>query len=237
MFTLERRTRGEATPSREPTESAEPSRQTPSTSVFPTTDYAAITTITQPSEIYGLVPGVESSMRSRLAEPEPDALFGTLPLTNEEGDPLDAIGSVDPRPSVISRNIVTVAEARALVTYFLHTLGVSGTFHFGLREGAYPLLERLQYLTPLLFSTMCHIAAQRIPSFHHLVQVLEADSAGPETDEVEDPTIDIELGIGPEEITALALRAVFTGDAAAGRSALTWARGLGKVRPGKTVLT
>ncbi len=163
--------------------------------------------------------------------PDPLLDTSTLPDGPDGPDSLPEIGDGDPRPNVISKNIVTAPQARALVTYFFHVLGLGGTFHFGLRAGAYPLLPRMEDLTPLLFGTMCHLAAQRIPAFHHLTPALEADTVAPEVEEEEhDPTIDIELGIGPEEITALALRAVYTGDAAAGRSGLTWARGLGKVR-------
>ncbi|BEJ17888.1 hypothetical protein CspHIS471_0701560 [Cutaneotrichosporon sp. HIS471] len=217
VFTLERRTRGEEASSQEATEPEPvgPSRPTPS-STFTTTDFAAITTITQPNDIYGLVPGSERPPSNR-SEP--------VPVRNS----LPEIGEADPRPNVISKNIVTAPEARALVTYFLHTLGESGTFHFGLCVGSYPLLTRLEDLTPFIMGTICHVSAQRIPTFHHLISVLETDTVPPEVEEDEDPTIDIELGIGPEEISALALRAVFTGDAVASRSGLTWARGLGKL--------
>ncbi|BEI94626.1 uncharacterized protein CcaverHIS019_0701980 [Cutaneotrichosporon cavernicola] len=215
VFTLERRTRGEDASSQEATEPepAGPSRPTPS-GTFATPDFAAITTITQPSDIYGLVPGSERPPNNR-HEP----VLNSLP----------EIGEADPRPNVISKSIVTAPEARALVTYFLHTLGQSGTFHFGLCVGSYPLLSRLEDLTPFIMGTICHVSAQRMPAFHHLISVLETDTVPPEVEEEEDPTIDIELGIGPEEISALALRAVFTGDAVASRSGLTWARGLGKL--------
>ncbi|CAK9782521.1 unnamed protein product [Cutaneotrichosporon oleaginosum] len=200
VFALERRTRGEAEASSEPTEDGIAIRQMPSAATFPTADFMAITTVTQPNEIYGLQPEGENTVPSTRPVYRP---VGGLSAP-EHAEALPEIGSADPRPSVISKNIVDAPTARAMVTYFLHSLGACGTFGFDLRAGAYPLLERLEQLTPF--------------------------KAGPEVEEdEEDPTIDIELGIGPEEITALALRAVFTGDMAAGRSALTWARGLGKL--------
>ncbi|KLT38845.1 hypothetical protein CC85DRAFT_314193 [Cutaneotrichosporon oleaginosum] len=191
---------GEAEASSEPTEDGIAIRQMPSAATFPTADFMAITTVTQPNEIYGLQPEGENTVPSTRPVYRP---VGGLSAP-EHAEALPEIGSADPRPSVISKNIVDAPTARAMVTYFLHSLGACGTFGFDLRAGAYPLLERLEQLTPF--------------------------KAGPEVEEdEEDPTIDIELGIGPEEITALALRAVFTGDMAAGRSALTWARGLGKL--------
>lgn len=117
-------------------------------------------------------------------------------------------------------------------------------YGFPLEVGKYPLLPSgLTTLTPLLFNVLCLLSAERMPVFHALLPRLirECQTANPVEEgfvfrDEHDPTIDIELGIGPEEITAVALLSMFAGDASCngadqcGRSALNWARGLGKVR-------
>lgn len=108
-------------------------------------------------------------------------------------------------------------------------------YGFALRECDYPLLPAgLGTLTPLLFNVMCVLSAQRIPTFHDSIGslVAEYDAERPVDDGVEydaDPMIDIELGIGPEEITGIALHSMFASEPEQASSALYWARGLGKV--------
>lgn len=109
-------------------------------------------------------------------------------------------------------------------------------YGFALTPDTYPLLPGLATLTPLLFNVMTLLAAQRMPTFHRLIGSLleEWRSMNPiqgvEEEEEPNPTIDIELGIGPEEITAVALLSMFSSvGGVEGRAGLNWARGLGKL--------
>ena len=128
-------------------------------------------------------------------------------------------------------------------------------FGFPLQIGAWPYLpEGKSTMTPLILGVACLIPSERLPRFHHLFELLTAELNGSifnakpgysnsnrpltitntdgEAASLDAPDLDLELGIGPEEITALCAAATFTcsdkSDAMA-RTVFEWTRGYLKV--------
>lgn len=105
-------------------------------------------------------------------------------------------------------------------------------------------------MTPLILGVACLIPAERIPHYHQTFDILMNELLDPifnanpgyssaqnpdpdvESASLEEPDLDLELGIGPEEITALCTAATFTcsdrSDAMA-RTVFQWTRGYLKV--------
>jgi hypothetical protein len=126
-------------------------------------------------------------------------------------------------------------------------------YGFTIRTYEYPFLATgKSTVTPYILSVMALVAAERLPAFHPLVPALEMESSvlnpvdlaaatDPEvaetyvTGETEDePFFNVELGIGPEEITATAVLASFStaqDSHVAAKAANEWARGFAKVSP------
>ena len=124
--------------------------------------------------------------------------------------------------------------------------------------GTWPYLpEGKPTMTPLILGVACLIPSERLPRYHHIFELLATElsesifNAKPgysnsnrpptttdpdaEAATLDAPDLDLELGIGPEEITALCAAATFTcsdkSDAMA-RTVFEWTRGYLKV--GKT---
>jgi hypothetical protein len=124
-------------------------------------------------------------------------------------------------------------------------------YGFTIRTYEYPFLATgKSTVTPYILSVMALVAAERLPAFHPLVPALQMESSvlnpvdlaaatDPEvaetyvTGETEDePFFNVELGIGPEEITATAVLASFStaqDSHVAAKAANEWARGFAKV--------
>lgn len=128
-------------------------------------------------------------------------------------------------------------------------------FGFPLQIGAWPYLpEGKPTITPLILGVSCLIPAERLPHYHHIFDYLTTElsesifnakpgysasnrpvsTSDPDAEpaSLEAPDLDLELGIGPEEITALCAAATFTcserSDAMA-RTVFEWTRGYLKV--------
>lgn len=129
-------------------------------------------------------------------------------------------------------------------------------FGFPLQLGAWPYLpEGKPTITPLILGVACLIPAERLPHYNHVFDHLMLELNEPifnatpgysnsnrpptttdpdaEAATLDAPDLDLELGIGPEEITALCAAATFTcsdkSDAMA-RTVFEWTRGYLKVR-------
>lgn len=156
------------------------------------------------------------------------------------------------QPSVLS------VPARLTLSshYSFHAHLAQHLFGFPLQIGAWPYLpEGKPTITPLILGVACLIPAERLPHYHHLFDYLTTElsetifNATPgysgsnrpvstenpdaEPASLDAPDLDLELGIGPEEITALCAAATFTcserSDAMA-RTVFEWTRGYLKVR-------
>ncbi len=125
-------------------------------------------------------------------------------------------------------------------------------YGFTIRTYEYPFLPAGKAtITPYILTVMALVAAERLPAFHPLVPVLAQETSDtnpveliaatdPESAECyrngetgEEPIFNVELGLGPEEITATAVLASFstsTDSHVAGKAANEWARGFAKVR-------
>lgn len=123
---------------------------------------------------------------------------------------------------------------------------------FVIRVGEYPFLAAgKSTITPYILSVMTFIAAERLPAFHEKVAPLTMETsvacplglsiaAEPHMESVYEaggsegePFFNVELGIGPEEITGMSLIASFSTSSdshIAAKAALEWARGFAKVR-------
>ena len=128
-------------------------------------------------------------------------------------------------------------------------------FGFPLQIGAWPYLpEGKPTMTPLILGVACLIPSERLPHYHHVFELLMAELNEPifhakpgysnsnrppttsdpdaEAGTLDAPDLDLELGIGPEEITALCAAATFTcsdkSDVMA-RTVFEWTRGYLKV--------
>jgi hypothetical protein len=124
-------------------------------------------------------------------------------------------------------------------------------YGFTIRTYEYPFLAAgKSTITPYILSVMSLVAAERLPAFHPLVPALAAETSAANlvelatatdpdvaeayvTGETEDePFFNVELGIGPEEITATSVLASFTtapDSHIAAKAANEWARGFAKV--------
>ncbi len=124
-------------------------------------------------------------------------------------------------------------------------------YGFTIRTYEYPFLAAgKSTITPYILSVLTLVAAERLPAFHPLVPALaeETSEANPVvlaaatdpevaeayvTGEADDePFFNVELGIGPEEITATSVLASFTTSSdshVAAKAANEWARGFAKV--------
>jgi hypothetical protein len=122
---------------------------------------------------------------------------------------------------------------------------------FVLRVGEYPFLPTgKSTITPYILSAMTLIAAERLPAFHEMVSPLNMETsvacplglsvaADPHMERVYEQGgsegeafFNVELGIGPEEITGMSVIASFSTAAnshVAAKAALEWARGFAKV--------
>ena len=105
------------------------------------------------------------------------------------------------------------------------------------------------FITPLIFTSICMLAAERIPRYHDLRQSIARSDLGRAVVDATpglafapgqegasenglEPDLDLELGIGPEEITALLLYASFSSSPRSdviARTAFEWTRGYLKV--------
>lgn len=134
-------------------------------------------------------------------------------------------------------------------------------FGFPLQLGSWPYLPAgKSTITPLILGSICLIASERIPAYHSTVSRLVASDLGDsilgatsglswapikEGEERkeesrdgreaggEEPDLDLELGIGPEEICALLVYASFSSSPrsdAIARCGFEWTRGYLKVR-------
>lgn len=106
------------------------------------------------------------------------------------------------------------------------------------------------FITPLILTSICMLAAERIPRYHDLCRTIAGSDLGRAivdatpglafapgqdgaTDNGLEPDLDLELGIGPEEITALLLYASFSSSPRSdiiAHTAFEWTRGYLKVR-------
>lgn len=109
-------------------------------------------------------------------------------------------------------------------------------YGFPLQENKYPFLPSgLPTITPFICSVLCLVVAERVPTFHNLAPRLHelALQTCPVDDYVADevdPVHDIELGIGPEEITAACVLSMYMpSDGKFSVAAFNWAQGLFKV--------
>ncbi|TIA91006.1 hypothetical protein E3P81_02196 [Wallemia ichthyophaga] len=133
-------------------------------------------------------------------------------------------GSLDPRPNVIKKGLVSQRSAEELVDFF-HTNLSGQLFGFRLQIGHFPYLpEGRPTLTPLIIGVICLAASERVPSesFRSLVSNLMVDlddfSFKPaitqhylvdNQDAIDNDDLDLEMGIGPEEIVAMCIASVF----------------------------
>ncbi|TIA90288.1 hypothetical protein E3P99_01603 [Wallemia hederae] len=133
-------------------------------------------------------------------------------------------GSLDPRPNVIKKGLLSQSSAEDLVDFF-HSNLAGQLFGFRLQIGHFPYLpEGKSTLTPLITGVICLAASERAPSdnFRCLVGNLMIDlddfSFQPaitqhysvdDQDALDNDELDLELGIGPEEIVAMCIASVF----------------------------
>ncbi|KAL7419289.1 hypothetical protein Q5752_006126 [Cryptotrichosporon argae] len=162
----------------------------------------------------------------------------------------DRLGSQDTRGNIITKGILTNAEACVLAEYFFdrlapHMFGPAFSFT------SFPFLSP-QSVTPMILSVICHTAAQRVPDFHQRTLELGQDVADrldapadsfwpadlPSTTGF-DSDLNPELGIGPEEIFAAYVLSIYSDDRTIARDvaaqAFKWARGWNKFRKAKGV--
>ncbi|KAF8311000.1 hypothetical protein DL93DRAFT_2083956 [Clavulina sp. PMI_390] len=162
----------------------------------------------------------------------------------------EGLGESDPRPDIIKAGVVNLTDANVLVDHF-HAHLAHHLFGFPLQVGAWPYLpEGKPTITPLILGVACLVPAERLPHYHHVFDLLMTELNEPifnatpgysnsnrpptttdpdaEAATLDAPDLDLELGIGPEEITALCVAATFTcsdkSDAMA-RTVFEWTRG------------
>ncbi|KAL8291300.1 hypothetical protein RQP46_002278 [Phenoliferia psychrophenolica] len=146
---------------------------------------------------------------------------------------LDLVGSQDPRVDVVKSGIVPQPDAEILVDFFHAHLG-QHLFGFPFRLGSWPYLPAggRATITPLILGAICLVGSERIPRYHELIPHLAASDlreailnaepghafapvqqaqqqgyGGPDQAE---PDLDLELGIGPEEISSLLIYATLS---------------------------
>ncbi|KAK4052317.1 hypothetical protein OIO90_004398 [Microbotryomycetes sp. JL221] len=158
---------------------------------------------------------------------------------------LEAVGSQDPRQDVVKQGLVSSGDAEVLLDFF-HAQLAPHLCGFVLRMRAWPYLPTgKSNITPLILGSICLVAAERIPRFHSLLDKLESSdlrdsilnatpglSFAPGSDSSKqnglEPDLDLELGIGPEEISALLVYASLSHSTRSdqiARTAFEWTRG------------
>ncbi|KAF8328189.1 uncharacterized protein EI90DRAFT_3155910 [Cantharellus anzutake] len=179
-----------------------------------------------------------------------DLIHTAPPVPSPPSKRTEMLGESDPRSNIIKAGIVTMADANILVDHF-HAHLAHHLFGFPLQIGSWPyLLEGKPTITPLILGVACLIPAERLPHYHRTFEFLMQELNGPifnatpgysrhnrppttsdpdvEASNLDPPDLDLELGIGPEEITALCAASTFTcsekSDAMA-RTVFEWTRG------------
>ncbi|ORY85984.1 hypothetical protein BCR35DRAFT_302615 [Leucosporidium creatinivorum] len=167
---------------------------------------------------------------------------------------LDAVGSSDPRTDVVKTGLVSPGDAEVLLDFF-HAHLAPHFLGFPLQLRSWPYLPAgKSTITPLILGSICLVSAERIPAYHETVSRLVASDLGesilnataglswapPKDGDKgetrgregaaggEEPDLDLELGIGPEEISALLIYASFSSSPrsdAIARCAFEWTRG------------
>ena len=133
------------------------------------------------------------------------------------------VGSLDPRPNVIKKGVVSQPAAENLIDFF-HTNLSTQLFGFRVQIGHFPYLpEGKPTLTPLITGVICLVASERIPNENlrlpvgNLMIDLDDFSFKPAIEQAnvlkdedgDEDDLDLELGIGPEEIVAMCIASVF----------------------------
>ncbi|KAK4048416.1 hypothetical protein OIV83_004762 [Microbotryomycetes sp. JL201] len=158
---------------------------------------------------------------------------------------LEIVGSQDPRNDIVKSGAVSSTDAEVLLDFF-HAQLAPHFNGFVLRMRAWPYLPAgKSTITPLVLASICLVAAERLPRFHQLLERLESSelnepilnatpglSFAPGSESTAEnglePDLDPELGIGPEEISALLVYASFSSSPRSdtiARTAFEWARG------------
>ncbi|KAK4684348.1 hypothetical protein P7C73_g5834, partial [Tremellales sp. Uapishka_1] len=148
------------------------------------------------------------------------------------------LGVDDPRKSIIKNGIISNAHAFDMVTYF-HANVTPFLFGYELAFGKFPYHPQgPTAITPFILSVMCLVASERVKAFHpyrsvigdavtHYLKHSPADSFAKPGDD--DDELDPETGIGPEEIVATCILAMFMDERKEARtiagSAIKWATG------------
>ncbi|GAA5961592.1 hypothetical protein JCM21900_006645 [Sporobolomyces salmonicolor] len=161
---------------------------------------------------------------------------------------LASVGSQDPRMDVVKAGLVSAPQAEHLVDFF-HAHLAPHLFGFPLQLGSWPYLPTGRgTITPLILGSICLVASEREPSHHPLLATLASSdlrdsilqvrpglSFAPPTDA--DPAsgaaaveqdLDLELGIGAEEVCALLIYASFSSSSRSdviAHTAFEWTRG------------
>lgn len=161
----------------------------------------------------------------------------------------NGVGSADPRIDIVKAGIVPQDVAEVLVTFF-HSHLAPHLLGFPFIDHAFPFLrEGPRTMTPLVFGVVVLVAALRLPQYRYLVPDLESflaesvlnvepgnyfvatETAGGSEKKGEEPDLDLELGIGPEEILGVCIYAMFGFSQRENRShiiaqtAFEWTRG------------
>ncbi|KAM0747817.1 hypothetical protein T439DRAFT_83517 [Meredithblackwellia eburnea MCA 4105] len=139
--------------------------------------------------------------------------------------PLVVVGSEDPRADVVKNGLVPQQDADILIDFF-HAHLAHHLFGFPFRIGSWPFLPGgdKSSVTPLILGSICLISSERIPRYHDLLHRLvnsdlrenildvEAHTAFvPNSESAQgEPDLDLEQGIGPEEIGALLIYATLS---------------------------
>ncbi|TIC17182.1 hypothetical protein E3Q13_02663 [Wallemia mellicola] len=134
------------------------------------------------------------------------------------------VGSLDPRPNVIKKGVISQSAAEELVDFFHSNLS-SQLFGFRLQIGHFPYLpEGKSTLTPLITGVICLASSERILSDNlrslvgNLLVDLDDFSFKPaitqyyssqNQESIDDDELDLELGVGPEEIVAMCIASIF----------------------------
>ncbi|KAM0786131.1 hypothetical protein ACM66B_006940 [Microbotryomycetes sp. NB124-2] len=203
------------------------------------------------NSVFDLINSVTASRADTGDNVSADA-FAQQSLTRLPGAvDLEIVGSQDPRPDVVKSGVVSSADAEVLLDFF-HAQLAPHFNGFVLRMRAWPYLPAgKSTITPLVLSSICLVAAERLPRYHLLLDRLESSdltdpilnatpgksfapgselTAGNNSSSNNglEPDLDPELGIGPEEISALLVYASFSSSsrsAVIARTAFEWARG------------
>ncbi|KAI5476487.1 hypothetical protein MNV49_007666, partial [Pseudohyphozyma bogoriensis] len=122
-----------------------------------------------------------------------------------------AVGCQDPRTDVVKSGLIPSADTEVLVDFF-HAHLAQHMFGFPLRLHSWPYLPAgKSTITPVILTAISIVSAERIPRYQEMAKHL-----------------DLELGIGPEEISGLLIYATFSGSPRSdiiARTAFEWVRG------------